>query len=95
MQYVGVGVPNKRLRIEGNVVIGPNRSWTARHPGTADQISVQNAEDYRIVNNISIYGGDLGIHSGSAGAHRGLIANNICIGNDTMAINVGPRAACS
>lgn len=85
---------NNRIHIRGNTVIGPNKAYTAADPGTADQISVQNTQDFEVSGNISINGGDMGITIGS-GATRGVVSGNVCRGNDVAGIDLGSTSAAS
>lgn len=80
---------NTNTRINDNVVVGPNASYTAvSNPGTADQISLHIARGFQICRNVSVYGGDLGINL-SQDCHGGVVSDNVCSYNENSGINLG------
>lgn len=80
--------PNTFVRINDNVIVGPNKGYTAADPGTADQISLHTTNGFQIVGNTSVYGGDLGINL-SVSCFDGVVANNVCMYNENSGINCG------
>lgn len=54
-------LPLRDVKTIGNVVLGPDRSFTAHQGGTADQISMHSIDGLLVEGNVSRGGGDMGI----------------------------------
>jgi Pectate lyase superfamily protein len=80
------GVRTIRLFVRRNVCIGPNLSYTAG-TGTSDQITCSQVDGLVIEDNVSVYGGDMGI----SGTNNTLetVVGNFCAYNDTGGIAIG------
>ncbi|MGH3501683.1 MAG: glycosyl hydrolase family 28-related protein [Nocardioidaceae bacterium] len=81
--------PSTNVRVNDNVVIGPDRAYTAStNPGTADQISLHDVKGFQVTGNISVYGGDLGVTL-SKYCYHGVVQGNVCMYNENSGINLG------
>lgn len=76
-----------QIQISNNTVIGPDKSWRADDPGTADQISLMNCDGFEVFGNHSHYGGDMGITI-SGGSSQGAVHDNDCRFADVAGICV-------
>lgn len=86
------GIYHQSPKVLNNIVLGPNKSYTAADPGTADQISLHRCQDFEVRGNTSKYGGDVGITI-SVQCRRGTIADNISCYNDSYGIAIGATGA--
>jgi hypothetical protein len=86
---------HKRIRLNYNEVYGPGFSYTDPvNPGAADQLSMHRTEDFEVIGNTSKDGGDMGITIAQQ-CRRGVVANNICTGNDVGGIALGSSSSTS
>lgn len=86
------GIYHQSPKVLDNIVVGPNKSYTAADPGTADQISLHRCQDFEVRGNTSTYGGDVGITI-SVQCRRGIVSGNVCCYNDSYGIALGATGA--
>ena len=75
------------MRVQGNTVIGPNKSYTATDPGCADCISIFAVDGLRVIGNTARLGGDMGITIDGSSTNV-TVGDNVCVGNDVAGIAV-------
>ena len=79
---------HRQVRVIDSVVTGRGTSFADPvHPGTGDQISIQNTDDVLIDHCRSVDGGERGISV--TDATDVVITNNVVTGSDTVGIGVG------
>lgn len=85
----------RNLTIKGNIVIGPGLSFTdpGAAKGSADQITCVYVDGLHVVDNVSLYGGDVGI-SGTQNLNV-TYTGNVCLYNDSCGIFVASAAGAS
>lgn len=84
---------HKRVKVNFNTVIGNGTSHGAG-TGTADQISLHRCEDFEVIGNISVDGGEVGITVAQQ-CRRGVVANNVVTGSDGVGIAFGSGSSLS
>lgn len=84
---------HKRVKVNHNTVIGNGTSHGAG-TGTADQISLHRCEDFEVIGNISVDGGEVGITVAQQ-CRRGVVANNVVTGSDGVGIAFGSGSSTS
>lgn len=78
-----------RPKVRWNTVIGSDKSYNDPvTPGTADQISLQHCDQFQVVGNTSVFGGDCGITISTL-SKRGTVDFNVCLFNDTTGVDLG------
>lgn len=90
----------KAVQISHNIVFGPGASHdptadqlaAGGQYGTADQISVHQADGFTVIGNQSYDGGDVGI-TVAVECRHGVITGNVCNRNDSVGICVGSRSS--
>lgn len=91
IQASGVsGTRLKNITIHENTCVGLGLSHTATPAGTADQITCTHVDGLVLADNVSVYGGDVGI-SGTLNTGE-VVTGNLCAFNDTCGIAVGSTA---
>jgi hypothetical protein len=94
IQFTSDGVrPFERVKVLRNRVRGPGTDdKDATSSGSADMISLHQCVDFEVRGNTVTDGGEVGI-TVSRGSHHGVVADNVCRGNDTGGICIGSGAS--
>lgn len=80
-----------RVKVNHNTVIG-NATSHGAGTGTADQISLHRCQDFEVIGNISVDGGEVGITVAQQ-SRRGVIANNVITGSDGAGLAIGSSSS--